>query len=262
MRDDSPGPEASTKARRWPMSAGAIATLLLFSAAVLGAAKKPPRVAAQSASPPAWSDVQQPAKFFNLSTPEFPHLALAYEAHRHRKGGGRQDILTLGKLDGREPYFRVVLYRVGREEVPKEALLVDLLRMAATADLSITRSLAPEDLATRFGDFETTDVDLAGRAAAPTQCLGFRKDALEGSFLISGFACGAPEKPLSRVALACLLDRLNFASGDDSELAGFFAASELWRDPVCAGTGLAPMLLKASWIDQIDAPPPLRLPKG
>lgn len=260
MRDNSD--EARNKVRHGPIGSGTMAALLLLSVVVLAATKPPPLArSAPFPPPPAWIDVRQPIQSFNLDTPEFPGLTLTYEARRHRAGGGQKDILTLGKLDGREPYFRLVLYRVGSEPVANATLFVDLVRTAAAAGLSITRSLAPEDLATRFGDFETMDLDLAANRGTPAQCLGFRKAALEGSFRMSGFACGAPSKPLSRVALACLLDRLELAAaGGDRALAGFFAASELWRDPVCAGTGLAPMLLKANWIDQNDAPPPLRLP--
>lgn len=264
MGDNSSGPETRSKVRRWRIANGTMAALLLFSAVVLAATTKPPPIAGAAPLPAsrAWIDVRQPRPFFNLDTPEFRRLTLTYEARRHRTGGGRQDILTLGKLDGQAPYLRLVLYRVGGEPVANATLLVDLVRTAAAAGLSITGSLAPEDLATRFGDFQTMDLDLAAGRGAPTQCLGFRKAALEGSFRISGFACGTPSKPLSRLTLACLIDRLDLASADkDQELAGFFAASELWRDPVCAGTGLAPMLLKADWIDQDNAPP-LRLPNG
>jgi hypothetical protein len=262
MRDKSIGSEARRKARRWPIGSGTIAALLLL--AVVAAMTKPPPVSGDPAHPPptGWVEVQQPARFFNLNAPEFPRSTLTYQARRHWRGGGRQDILTLGKLDGQEPYVRLVLYRVGREPVPPATLFVALVQMAASAGLSITRSLTSEEVATRFGDFETADVDLAAGAGAPVQCLGFRTAALDGKFLISGFACGVASKPLSRVALACLLDRLDLNStGDDSALAGFFAATELWHDPVCAGTGLAPMLLKTNWIDQDGAPPPLRMRK-
>ncbi len=259
MHDNSN--EARHKVRRRLLESSATAVLLLLSVAVL-AAMKPVSRPAPLALSPAWIDVRRPIQSFNLDAPEFPRLTLTYEARRHRTGGGRQDILTLGTLDGQAPYFRLMLYRVGSEPVENATLFVDLVRTAATAGLSITRSLAPEDLATRFGDFETMDLDLAAARAAPTQCLGFRKTALEGSFRMSGFACGAPTKPLSRIALACLLDRLELAAaGGDRPLAGFFASNQLWRDPVCAGTGLAPMLLKADWIDQDDALPPLRVPK-
>jgi hypothetical protein len=249
--------------RRWPIGSAAVAALVLASAVVL-AQTQPPRAPARDASAstlPAWINISQPLELFSLDAPELARSTLLYEAYRRRKGGGRQDILTFGKLSGEEPFVRLMLYRVGAEEAPQAPLFVELARSAAAAGLSIARSLTPEDLATRFGDFETSEVDLVAAAGAPTPCLGFRGVTLDGSFRITGFACGVEAKPLSRPALACLLDRLDLNSaGDDGALANFFAATELRRDPDCAGSGLAPMALQVSWIDQDDAPP-LRLRK-
>ena len=51
-------------------------------------------------------------------------------------------------------------------------------------------------------------------------------------------------------ALACLLDRLDLASGgDDRDMVEFFAASERRRDANCAGARLAPDRLHAAWLD-------------
>jgi hypothetical protein len=158
-----------------------------------------------------------------------------YEARRHRTGGGGQGVLTFGKLNGDELFFRLMLCRVGSEPAPQAPLFVDLARAAAAAGLSITRSLNPTELATRFGTFEVTDLDLTAGVNAPTPCLGFRGAGLEGAFGINGLACGTPAKPLSRPMLTCLLDRLDLNSaGDDTALADFFAATELKRDPACA----------------------------
>ena len=93
--------------------------------------------------------------------------------------GGRQDSLTFGRLDGGDPFFRLTLYRVGRESVPDVPLFIDLVRLAASIDLAVTRSANPANLPTRFGPFETADIDLAAGAAAPVPCLGFRGAGLE-----------------------------------------------------------------------------------
>jgi hypothetical protein len=44
-------------------------------------------------------------------------------------------------------------------------------------------------------------------------------------------------------------------------LTDYFSETELHRDPSCAGTPLGPNRVSADWIDEDDAPPPLRLRK-
>jgi len=254
------------RTRRWPIGSASVAALLLASAVLLArtqAPQAPVETAVPAAPPPAWIDISQPIELFALDAPDLANSKLIYEARRHRTGGGREDILTFGKLNGEEPFFRLMLYRVGTEPAPQAPLFVDLARTAAMGGLAIIRSLTPSELATRFGPFEAADIDLAAGASAPTPCLGFRGAGLNTSFRISGFACATPARPISRPALSCLLDRLDLNSGgDDPALAGFFADTELRRDPACAGTGLAPTPIQANWIDQDDAPAPLRLRKA
>ena len=212
--------------------------------------------------PPVWKDIVHPIQLFSLASARFTKSAFLYEARRNRIGGGREDILTFGQLNGPGPYLRLLLYRVGAEAASDAPLYVDLVRAAAQADLSIGRSLTPSALRTSFGIFETLDVDLAGDSTAAVPCLGFRGAGLSGKFRISGFACGTQPQPISRPALACLIDRLDLnQAGDDKALAAFFAAGELKRDPACRGTGLAPTAARASWLDQNDARPPLKRKK-
>ena len=237
--------------------------LSLLGLAILVALNMPeaaPKIAAVKpvavpASP--WIDIVRPIKLFDLTAPELAKAPLAYAARRHISGG-RQDLLTFGSLDG-SAYMRLQLYRVGKEVAPAAPLYVDLARAAAQGDLSITRSLPPSQLATRFGTFEVADLSLAGKAVAPVPCLGFRGAALDGKFQILGFACGSKSLTLSRPTLGCLIDRLDLIeAGDDRELANFFAATELKRNPACAGGELRPTVHHASWLDRNDAPPPLQ----
>jgi hypothetical protein len=199
---------AKPRRHRWPIGSIAVAAVILSSAVVLMGTKPPPapvQNAAPAAPLPAWIEIRRPIELFGLNAADLPKSTLTYEARRHRTGGGLQDILTFGKLSGDQaPFIRLMLYRVGAEEAPQAPLFVELARVAAGAGLSVTRSLTPEDLATRFGDFETSDVDLVAGAGAPTPCLGFRGAGLDSSFRISGVACGIPARPLSRPALACL----------------------------------------------------------
>ncbi|QAY95212.1 hypothetical protein CWB41_05260 [Methylovirgula ligni] len=221
-----------------------------------------PETQVVAAPPPEWTDIAHPLALFDLSAPQFAHLPQDYAARRNRLGGGRQDILTFGRLDGGDPFFRLTLYRVGGEAVPDVPLFVDLVRAAAAIDLAITRSANPANLPTRFGPLETADIDLAAGAAMAVPCLGFRGAGLGGAFRLSGFACGTKARPMSRPALACLIDRLEFdGEGGDPALARYFVESEMNRGRACAGTTRAPDPARANWIDEDDAPPPLRLRK-
>ncbi|MEW6437402.1 MAG: hypothetical protein AB1508_09590 [Pseudomonadota bacterium] len=254
--------------RRRGVSPGtaAIVAILFAAALVLLAGREaapvaPPLPATVTAPPPDWTDIQNPLELYDLSAPEFAHGPQSYAARRNRFGG-RQDILTFGALDGRSPFFRLTLYRLGGERAVEVPLFVGLVRLAAAADLSILRSANLTILPTRFGPVETADIDLTAGDAAPVPCLGFRGAGLDGYFRLGGFACGTRAAPITRPALACLLDRLELDGGGDPALAGFFAASELRRDSRCVGSALGPdTKTDWNWIDENDAPPPLKLRK-
>lgn len=255
--------------RRRGVSPGmaAIVAILFAAALVLFAGHEAPPAApllpvAVAAPPPDWTDIPNPLQLYDLSAPEFAHGPQSYAARRNRFGG-RQDILTFGALDGHGPFFRLTLYRLGGERAVEVPLFVGLVRLAAAADLSIVRSANLAILPTRFGPVETADIDLAAGDAAPAPCIGFRGAGLDGYFRLGGFACGTKAAPISRPALACLLDRLELDNGGDPALTGFFAASELRRDSRCVGSALGPDSTKTdwNWIDENDAPPPLKLRK-
>lgn len=244
----------------------AIVAILFAASLVLMSGRDPAPVAPQTqvvaAPPPEWVDIARPLPLFDLSAPQLARLPRVYAARRNQLGGGRQDILTFGRLDGGDSFFRLTLYRVGTETVADVPLFVDLVREGAAIDLAITRSANPANLPTRFGPLETADIDLAAGAAMPVPCLGFRGAGLDGAFRLSGFACGTKARPMSRPALACLIDRVEFdGGGGDPALARYFAESEMNRGRACAGSALGPDPAGADWIDQNDAPPPLRLRK-
>jgi hypothetical protein len=254
--------------RRKGVSPGVAAIVaILFSAAlVLITGREPsptlPAPAVIVAPAPDWTPIDHPLQLFDLSAPQLAHLPQSYAAERRRVGGGRQDILTFGALDGHSPYLRLMLYRVGRERVADVPLFVELVRLGAAIDVSVLRSANPAILPTKFGPLETADVDLAVGTGAPAPCLGFRGAGLDGGFRLGGFACGTRTSPLSGPAFACLIDRLQFdGGGNDAALVGFFDKSELNRDQSCTGADLAPNATKADWIDRNDAPPPLKLRK-
>jgi len=259
-------PRLRKRKRGVSVSTAAIVAILFAAALVLISGRDPapipPETQVIAAPPPEWVDIAHPLALFDLSAPQLARLPESYTARRNQQGGGRQDSLTFGGLDGSDPFFRLTLYRVGREAVPDVPLFVDLVRLGAAIDLAVTRSANPANLPTRFGPLETADIALAAGAGAPVPCLGFRGAGLDGTFRLSGFACGTKALPMSRPALACLLDRLELdGGGDDPALVRYFAESEMKRGQTCAGATLGPDPAKASWIDQDDAPPPLRLRK-
>lgn len=240
-----------------PSAASAVPPPPAAAGASLAAAPRASTPSSGASSSP-WIDIVRPIRIFDLTAPELAKAPLVYAAERHATGGGRQDILTFGSLDA-PAYLRLQLYRVGTEAAPAMPLYVDFTRAAASANLAITRSLPPAEMPTRFGPFEVSDLTLAQKSGAAVPCLGFRGMALSGGFRVLGFACGGRTLALSRPALGCLIDRLDLAeAGDDQALAGFFAASELRRNPACAGSELRPSIHRASWLDRNDAPPPLQ----
>lgn len=214
---------------------GLLYTLALWSgtgpARLLNEAPIAPRLAA-------WIDIPRPREIFLLEAPEFAGAAKVYEARRHRTGGGRQDVLEFGGLDGDAPMLRLVFYRPGKEALPDPPFFVDLARRAAETGHAIARAAQPAALATRFGAFEVADVSLARNGSPARGCLGFRFNTAETDLRIAGFACGGGKAPLpsfpSKPALACLIGRIDLApTSEDGGLVWFFAAHETVRDPNC-----------------------------
>jgi hypothetical protein len=235
--------------------------VVLAAAQSIGHQAPPPR--AEAAQPPLWIDIVKPIALFGLDMPDISKDARIYVARRHSEGGGRQDTLGFGRLDGPDPYLRLMVYRIGNEARHKVSFYVDLARRAAAAGLSIGHGLKSQEAMTRFGLFEVADVDLMDKEGLPTPCLGFRSANDDLPVQMAGFACGSKAKPLSRPGLVCLIERLDLNSaGEDQVLARFFAEAELKRTAACNGNALAPAATRASWLDQADALPPLKARKA
>ena len=213
------------------------------------------------AAPPAnpWVEIIKPMPFFALSGSEFGKEPTRYEARRNRFGGGRIDTLTFGQFEtAQKPYLRVSLYRPGTEDVERSTFFVDMARHAAGSHLAIARSAAPDTLATRFGEFETADVTLAGMNDE-TPCVGFRFSAGQPDLLVTGVACGTRERPVDRAILFCTIDRLDLvAAAEDRRLASFFAAAESARGRGCQQSRLTAAAARDNWLDAAGKQPPLR----
>ena len=207
---------------------------------------------AAPASPPLvaeWVDVPRPVHIFDLEAPMLRGSPLVYSARRRTAGDGREDTLTYG-VPGRDMSLRLQLNRTNAGAAAPPPLFAAIASQAADAGLSVGRAGLADLMPTRFGRFEIADVALTDGSASRLSCRGFRLALEAPAFTISGLACGAPGKPMTREALACLVDRLDLASGgDDRAMIDYFAASEQRRDSNCAGAGLAPDAMHAAWLD-------------
>ena len=212
--------------------------------------------------PPAWLDIVKPVQVFSLQASELANLPMVYSARRRSTGGGREDVLAFGTLAGDKPALRLRIFRAETGATPAPPLYVAVARQAAEAGLSVGRSGLPDLMNTRFGPFEIADIVLtrgpqaeAPRVGTMATCGGFRLVNERPGLTITGLACGGAD-PWPRKPLACLLDRLDLASGgDDGQLIDFFAATELKRDGACGGMRLGPDTVHAPWLDDKPATP-------
>ena len=203
----------------------------------------------------AWTEIVKPVRIYSLEAPEFAGRAATYTARRHVIGGGREDVLALGTLDGAAPAIRLRIFRRGTEPAADVPLFAALVHEAAQAGLAVGRSSLPDVLPTRFGRFEVADITLTRKDGAATPCGGFRLALDKPALSISGLACGRHVAPMSRQAMGCLIERLDVASArDDRALIDFFAATELRRNAACAGMRLGPDGLHAPWLDEKPGP--------
>ncbi len=248
---------ARAQIMHWAISGLAALAIALAATAAFSGLLRAPAAAPDSSeiAKNAWQEVRNPLKFYSLESVEFGREPRVYEARRHVIGGGRQDSLTFGAaVPGAEPSLRLSIYRFGKESVSDDRFFVEMARRAAQAGFAVTHSAQPGDLATRFGTFETADLTLA-TPVGEVACLGYRLEVATPGLRISGYACGAPGRPVDRRSLACALDRLDLVSAaEDRPLARFFVAAEQARGQGCGGAK-GGSVQKASWL---AGTPPLR----
>ncbi|GGC50461.1 hypothetical protein [Chelatococcus reniformis] len=142
------------------------------------------------------------------------------EAVQHSSGGGRDDAVSLGTLEG-EPLLRLSIYRPGHEEVPAPSFYIDVARRAGEAGLSVRRLAATADIDTRFGPVAAADV-VFGSRQGDRACIVFRRLGAEPMVRISGWLCGAGLKQPTPGELACVLDGVRWALTEEPGLASIF----------------------------------------
>src|ERR1017187_5173049 len=87
---------------------GGIAVLSIVAARVF---QSPPVMSAiKPIHQSEWIEIDRPFPAFALSIPGAADMPSGYAIRRHADGGGRKDILALGKLNGMAPYLQVEIY--------------------------------------------------------------------------------------------------------------------------------------------------------
>lgn len=180
-----------------------------------------------------------PFSAFDLNAPEFEREKKTIAVRDGDEGVGRVDSLTLGQFAMGVPFLRLDIHQDISEKEAAADFFLDMTRHAAQLGLNVAKIAQPAALSTRFGEFQTADMRLAqpageGVAASERACVATRLIQEKPSLEIAAIACGAASQPIDRLALGCILDRLDFkAAGAKTELGDFFAASEADRGKAC-----------------------------
>lgn len=176
----------------------------------------------------------------DIEAPEFEHEKKVVAVGETSDGAPRVDRLTVGQFALGAPFVRVDVHPDLDPKTTNPDFYLDMTRHAKAAGLNVAKIGQPSALTTRFGAFETADIRLSqpggeGVAASERACLATRLVETGVPLEIAGIACGAATKPIDRVALSCILDKLHYAAGGDNKrLNDFFLNAELGRGKGCA----------------------------
>lgn len=205
-----------------------------------------------------WIRIARPIAMFGLDSAELDRQAPAYEARRSQDGSKREDVLAFGSFAEAKPHLVLRILLDPKEEQLSQPFVIGLVREAAGRGMSVQRSGTPTGIETKFGLVETADTTL-GDGETSRSCIGFRHRMSEAQLSLSGWWCGAANRPADRQQLICLLDRVDLLSaGDDRTLHAVFARTELKRQPACSPPRLSATGRKTSWLDGDGAAPALR----
>jgi hypothetical protein len=201
-----------------------------------------PRDTSPALEAPAWSTILKPSPAFVLDTPLFPREQAGLSARRHNPGGGREDVFSFGRAGAPHGFARVVVYRTGSEAGQPGTLFLELARRAAEDGFALLRSAQPAPLQTKFGPVESTEMVLSG-GGAEHHCSAWRIVAEEQDLRVTGWLCSPDERPVDRLALACLVDRLELSPAQtDGGLRTLFSQTERRRTPGCPSGKPAPAI--------------------
>jgi hypothetical protein len=181
----------------------------------------------------------KPFSVFDIAAPEFGREKKTIAARDGEKGAGRIDTISIGQFAAGAPFMRVDIHQDITDGEKTSDFFLDMTRHAAQAGLNVAKIGQPSPLNVRFGSFETAEIKLSqpaaeGVGASERSCLATRYVDGTLALEIAGLACGQAGKPMDRVALGCLLDRINYAASPDKPgLNDFFAQAAASRSIGC-----------------------------
>lgn len=243
----------------WPAEA---ATVPEATPAVVAERIEPPPPAfvatSLSTAPAQWQPLRKPMAMYHLESPDLAGLDMSYRVSM--RGKSRQDSLTwLPKEDAaaelRRALVQIVIERHEGSQTTERPLFADLASRAAEQRLVIERMARPQDIRTKFGPMEAAEATIRQDGKA-LSCIGFRRIDMSG-FTLVGWACGAVQRPVDRVALGCFIDRLDLVGGGrDAGLRKLFAEAERARTPCSSARQSGKRL---TWLDHEAPVPGLKL---
>jgi hypothetical protein len=206
---------------------------------------------------PEWVEIVRPHAAFALESPTLDGLDAAYTARRHRLGGGRQDDLTFGHPAGKGAYVRVSFYRPGAEGMAEPDPFEAVVAVAAESSIDAELRETDRKLTTKFGALPIVAMKIGGRDE-PRACLAAAAGWNDPRLGLVAWWCNPGPEIVAQGQFACLLDRIALmSSGNDDQLAEFFARAELKRsfcNPQSSFVSPTPRLVN-DWIHAKRTPP-------
>ena len=181
----------------------------------------------------------KPFSAFDIAAPEFSREKKTIAARDGDNGSGRIDTISVGQFAMGAPFMRVDIHQDIAAKEKTSDFFLDMTRHAAQAGLNVEKISQPSELNVKLGSFETAEIRLSqpaseGVGASERNCLATRFIDGDRALEIAGLACGPAAKPIDRVALGCLLDRIDYtASPDRPDLNSFFARAAASRSVGC-----------------------------
>jgi hypothetical protein len=173
-----------------------------------------------------WRQVAKPFAAFSLRMPDLAESGYDYAMRRHVSGGGRQDILTWGSLEGATPHLMVEIYRPQAERSGFGSAEAEIAARLQGRDHSPVKFAGAMD--TKFGTMSLVQFSLS---APLRQCLGFVHAYEDPKLQILGWHCSSGAMAVEREMAACALDRLTLvAAGSEPKVRELFARAELRRN--------------------------------